>query len=73
MLFLPKFDAEEAIRVMSKVTTMMGVPTFYVRLLASSSLSREVTSHMRLFVCGSAPLLPETFKSFQERTGHAYV
>ena len=52
---------------------MMGVPTFYVRLLDDPRLTREATAHMRLFVSGSAPLLPDTHRGFLERTGHAIL
>ncbi len=52
---------------------MMGVPTFYTRLLADARLTREATRHMRLFVSGSAPLLAETHHDWQERTGHAIL
>jgi malonyl-CoA/methylmalonyl-CoA synthetase len=48
---------------------MMGVPTFYVRLLATPAFTKEVAANMRLFVSGSAPLLEETFQAFEERTG----
>ena len=69
MLFLPKFDADTVIRLLPSATVMMGVPTFYVRLLAHGGFTREVAAHMRLFVSGSAPLLEETFRAFEERTG----
>jgi malonyl-CoA/methylmalonyl-CoA synthetase len=48
---------------------MMGVPTYYTRLLANSKFSLEATEHMRVFICGSAPLLPSTFAEFEARTG----
>jgi malonyl-CoA/methylmalonyl-CoA synthetase len=70
MLFLPKFDADEVFRLLPRATAMMGVPTFYVRLLADPRLTREAAQHMRVFISGSAPLLPDTYHSFQERTGH---
>jgi malonyl-CoA/methylmalonyl-CoA synthetase len=70
MLFLPKFDADEILRLMPRATTMMGVPTFYVRLLQHPRLTREATAHMRLFVSGSAPLLAETHVAWEVRTGH---
>jgi malonyl-CoA/methylmalonyl-CoA synthetase len=71
LLFHPRFDAREALAAMPRATVMMGVPTFYVRLLAEPGLGREVTARMGLFVSGSAPLLPDTFAQFRERTGHA--
>jgi malonyl-CoA/methylmalonyl-CoA synthetase len=73
MLFLPKFDPDEILALMPRATTMMGVPTFYVRLLQHPGLTREATAHMRLFVSGSAPLLAETHTAFCERTGHAIL
>ena len=69
MIFLPKFDAGEAIRLLPKATVMMGVPTFYVRLLERDDFSAETCRNMRLFVAGSAPLQPETWRAFRERTG----
>ena len=73
MIFLPKFDAAETIRLMAKATAMMAVPTFYVRLLEEPGLTRAATKHMRLFTSGSAPLLAETHRAFFERTGHAIL
>ena len=69
MLWLPKFDAKEVLRLLPKATVMMGVPTFYTRLLAEPAFGREHSDGVRLFVSGSAPLLPETFREFEERTG----
>jgi len=69
MLFC-KFDAEELLRLMPRATVMMGVPTFYVRLLQHKGLTRAATAHMRLFVSGSAPLLAETHAAWEARTGH---
>ena len=73
MFLLPKFDADEALRLMQDATVMMGVPTFYVRLVQHAGLTREATARMRLFVSGSAPLLAETHRSFSEKTGHAIL
>ncbi|MXN47262.1 AMP-binding protein [Shinella kummerowiae] len=73
MYLLPKFDADEALRLMQSATVMMGVPTFYVRLVQHAGLTREATARMRLFVSGSAPLLAETHRSFAEKTGHAIL
>ena len=70
MIFLPKFEVGEVTRLIEKATVMMGVPTFYVRLLGSNSFNKERTKSIRLFVSGSAPLLAETHKSFEEQTGH---
>jgi malonyl-CoA/methylmalonyl-CoA synthetase len=49
---------------------MMGVPTFYTRLLDEQRFTRELVGHMRLFISGSAPLLAETHERFEARTGH---
>ena len=69
MIFLEKFDAEKALLWMKRATSMMGVPTFYTRLLANEKLNNESAKHMRLFISGSAPLLSETHIEFEKRTG----
>ena len=68
MIFLPGFDTETVMRLMPQATVMMGVPTFYVRLL--DVVARGATAHMRLFVSGSAPLLAATHQEWEARTGH---
>ena len=73
MIFLPKFDPDLIIRLMARSTVLMGVPTFYTRLLQSPALTRESTKHMRLFISGSAPLLAETHREWAARTGHAVL
>jgi malonyl-CoA/methylmalonyl-CoA synthetase len=73
MLFLPKFDVDEIFRLMPRATSLMGVPTFYTRLLKDKRLSRETAGHMRLFVAGSAPLLADTHREWQNVTGHAVL
>jgi malonyl-CoA/methylmalonyl-CoA synthetase len=73
MIFLPKFDPELIIRLMARATVMMGVPTFYTRLLQSPALTKEAAAHMRLFVSGSAPLLADTHREWAARTGHAVL
>ena len=70
MIFLPKFDQNDVIAALPRATAMMGVPTFYTRLLEDPRFDRDLVSHMRLFVSGSAPLLAETHLRFEERTGH---
>jgi malonyl-CoA/methylmalonyl-CoA synthetase len=70
MIFLPKLDMDKMIGFMPQATTMMGVPTFYTRLLDDNRFTAELAAHMRLFVSGSAPLLAETHVRFEERTGH---
>jgi malonyl-CoA/methylmalonyl-CoA synthetase len=69
MAWLPKFDDAQVLSGLAKSTVMMGVPTFYTRLLANPGFTRERAQHMRLFVCGSAPLLESTFAEFEQRTG----
>ena len=73
MVFLSKFDPDAILRLLPSSTTMMGVPTFYTRLLQHPGLTREAASGMRLFTSGSAPLLAETHRQFRERTGHAIL
>jgi malonyl-CoA/methylmalonyl-CoA synthetase len=73
MLWLEKFDPRVVIAQMERATVFMGVPTLYVRMLGDASLTQEAASHMRLFIAGSAPLLPETFEAWRERTGHTIV
>ncbi|SFK48662.1 malonyl-CoA/methylmalonyl-CoA synthetase [Pseudovibrio ascidiaceicola] len=70
MIFLPKFNQDAILQFLPKATSMMGVPTFYTRLLADERFTNELTAHMRLFTSGSAPLLAETHHQFEERTGH---
>jgi malonyl-CoA/methylmalonyl-CoA synthetase len=73
MLWLPRFDAQEVASLLPRATVMMGVPTFYTRLLAEPSFTRDRCQHVRLFVSGSAPLLAETFEAFRLRTGQAIL
>ena len=70
LIFLPKFDLDQMIAEMPRATAMMGVPTFYTRLLGDPRFTKELAQHMRLFVSGSAPLLAETHVQFEDRTGH---
>lgn len=70
MIFLPKFDLDTVLGLMPKATTMMGVPTFYTRLLDDVRFNADIARHMRLFISGSAPLLAETHVQFEQRTGH---
>ncbi|WP_424939314.1 malonate--CoA ligase [Aliiroseovarius sp. S253] len=71
-VFLPGFDAEAIIDAMPNATALMGVPTFYTRLLKDDRLA-EASKGMRLFVSGSAPLLAETHDRWREVTGHAIL
>jgi malonyl-CoA/methylmalonyl-CoA synthetase len=68
--FLPRFDPAQIIEKLAESTVMMGVPTFYTRLLDTPEFTAEVCSNMRLFTAGSAPLLAETHQEFETRTGH---
>ncbi len=70
MIFLTGFDLESVLRFLPKASVLMGVPTFYIRLLDDPRFDRALTAHMRLFISGSAPLLAETHEAFQTRTGH---
>ncbi|MDB5498180.1 MAG: matB [Phenylobacterium sp.] len=69
MIWLPKFDDARVLDGLARSTVMMGVPTFYARLLANPEFTRERAGHMRLFISGSAPLLESTFAEFEARTG----
>ncbi len=73
MIFQARFDADQVMAAMPRATTMMGVPTFYVRLLDHPGLTPKATAHMRLFVSGSAPLLADTHAAWKARTGHAIL
>ena len=66
---LPGFDADTVLDRLPEATLFMGVPTYYTRLLASPRLDRAAVTGMRLFVCGSAPLTPQTFAAFEARSG----
>ena len=70
MLFFKKFDIDSIIENFQNATTMMGVPTFYTRLLNDYRFDKNLTRHIRLFISGSAPLLSETHFQFESRTGH---
>ena len=70
VILLPKFDADDVVERLPQSTVLMGVPTFYTRLLAHPKFTKDVCSNMRLFVSGSAPLLAETHDAFFERAGH---
>ena len=70
MIFLPRFDVEVMLGWLPRATVLMGVPTFYTRLLDHPAFSRESCANMRLFVSGSAPLTEQTFAAWEARTGH---
>ncbi|TPQ50881.1 malonyl-CoA synthase [Prosthecomicrobium hirschii] len=73
MIFLPRFDADQIVGLFDRATTLMGVPTFYVRLSQHPGVTRASTAGMRLFVSGSAPLLAETHRAFEAATGKAIL
>ena len=73
MIWLNKFTAEAAIAQIPRATVFMGVPTLYTRLLAGPRLTRDLCRSMRVFISGSAPLLAETWRAFEDRTGHGIV
>jgi malonyl-CoA/methylmalonyl-CoA synthetase len=73
ILFLPKFEPDAVLQALPQASVMMGVPTFYTRLLKDARLGKDNTRHMRLFISGSAPLLPETHSQWRARTGHAIL
>jgi malonyl-CoA/methylmalonyl-CoA synthetase len=73
LVLLPRFDTGLVCAALPQCSVMMGVPTFYVRLLQDPRLTRAGTAHLRLFISGSAPLLAETHRDFQARTGHAIL
>jgi malonyl-CoA/methylmalonyl-CoA synthetase len=69
MILQPKFDPGAVIAAMARATSLMGIPTFYTRLLAHPGLTGEAVAGMRLFVSGSAPLLAQTHRDWTDRTG----
>ena len=73
MIWLPRLDTAQLIKYLPRSTVMMGVPTFYVRLLLDPNFNQGVCKNMRLFVSGSAPLLTETFNNFQKVSGHTIL
>ena len=68
--FLPKFDVDAVMDALPRATALMGVPTFYTRLLTDPRLTPEHAANMRLFISGSAPLLASTHRAWEARTGH---
>jgi malonyl-CoA/methylmalonyl-CoA synthetase len=69
MIFLQRFEPGAVLEALPRATVTMGVPTYYVRLLARPEFTAAASAHMRLFTSGSAPLLEETFHAFEARTG----
>lgn len=70
MIFLESFDVDRVIAALPRATVMMGVPTFYIRLLKEERFTRDLVGHMRLFISGSAPLSADIHREFREHTGH---
>ena len=70
VLWLDSFDSDTTIKALPNCTVMMGVPTYYTRLLSNEKLNKEIVKNIRIFISGSAPLLQETFDQFQLLTGH---
>jgi malonyl-CoA/methylmalonyl-CoA synthetase len=73
LVLLPQFDVDAVLRALPGCTVMMGVPTYYTRLLASDSFDSKLCATVRVFISGSAPLTPEAFHAFRKRTGHAIL
>ena len=73
MQFLPHFDAAQVLKLLPRCNLMMGVPTFYTRLLALDAFNRDTSAHMRLFISGSAPMTMETHREFEARTGQVIL
>jgi len=73
VIFHDRFDVDAIIRDLPRSTVLMGVPTFYTRLLDAPNFSAETCRNMRLFISGSAPLLPETFAEFETQSGHTIL
>jgi malonyl-CoA/methylmalonyl-CoA synthetase len=73
ILWRERFDVRATLQDLSRATVMMGVPTYYTRMLAEPAFTREICNNIRLFISGSAPLLLEIFREFQFRTGHAIL
>ncbi|KAH7680167.1 Protein ACS-11 [Aphelenchoides avenae] len=73
LVFRPKFDVDDAIKWLPKSTVMMGVPTYYSRLLHSEKFTRDVVKNIRVFIAGSAPLGPVLFEEFRQRTGQTIL
>ncbi len=70
VLFQPRFDVTSVRKGLARATVMMGVPTFYTRMLREPAIDRQACAGVRLFICGSAPLTEQTFAAFEARTGH---
>ena len=70
VLWMNAFDADEVLKILPKCSVMMGVPTYYTRILSNPKLNTDTTANIRVFISGSAPLLEDTFNEFRSKTGH---
>jgi len=70
IIWMSKFDANAVVDALPQASVLMGVPTFYTRLLSEPAFTKDACANMRLFISGSAPLLAETHTEFEARTGH---
>ena len=70
IIWIDTFDVDKVIEILPKCTVMMGVPTYYTRLISNSNLNKQVLGNIRVFISGSAPLLEDTFNQFHLKTGH---
>ena len=70
VLWMNAFDADEVLKILPKCSVMMGVPTYYTRLLSNPKLNNDTLANIRVFISGSAPLLEDTFNEFRSKTGH---
>jgi len=70
---MDRFDLDTLFAEMAHGSVLMGVPTFYTRLVADQRLTPQSTANMRLFVSGSAPLTTDTHETFKAMTGHAIL
>lgn len=73
LIFLPRFSLPEVLDALGQATVMMGVPTYYIRLLGDPAFDRDKAASVRLFISGSAPLSADVHREFAERTGHAIL
>ena len=73
MIFQRSFSPDQVLTALPRATVMMGVPTFYSRLLAEARLTRGACAPIRLFISGSAPLSPATHAEWRARTGQAIL
>ena len=73
LVLAPKFDLNMMIDQLPHATVLMGVPTFYTRLLDDPRFDRDLCANIRLFVSGSAPLLASIHEEFEARTGHVIL